>query len=312
MSLPVRGVCHFRSRHAASTAKRFQSGVAPLAADFSSLKGSTGHKPNWKPAQPISVTTPPKPDWKYGGGANDNGVSLRAKHVEIDPFAKGRPMFHNYSLLISGIVPRPVGFVSTLSKEGKPNLAPFSYFQVVDHDPPVFTIGFSGRSSASKDTLRNLQETGECTINTVSEHMVEAVNAVSIDAPRGVSEWDLSGLHQAPSTMVKPSRVQESVFSVEGRLSEVVDFRLSRSPVGAHGKLAIIEGINFWVRADAIDSKGSHIDLEVLRPVGQLGGVSYARMSETFELPRSTWKKDYEDHDTGLRKMFGDRSTTKD
>ncbi|GIZ44717.1 hypothetical protein CKM354_000790800 [Cercospora kikuchii] len=306
MSLPIRRVCQSQSRHPAFIAKRLQSGVAPLVADFSSLKGSVGVKPNWKPAQPISVTTPPEPEWKYGGGANDNGISLRAKHVEIDPFAKDRPMFHNYSLLISGIVPRPIGFISTLSKEGEPNLAPFSYFQVVDHDPPVFTIGFSGRGSASKDTLRNLQETGECTINTVSEHMIEAVNAASIDAPRGVSEWDLAGLHQAPSTMVKPSHVQESVFSVEGKLSEVVDFKTSTDPVGAHGKLAIIEGVNFWVRADAIDTKGSHIDLEVLRPIGQLGGISYARMSETFELPRSNWKKDYEDDDTGLRKMFGD------
>jgi hypothetical protein len=138
------------------------------------MKLDTDTKPLWKPAQPVSDTGSPKPDWSYGSGANDGGESLSKAHVEIDPFAEGRPMYHNYSLLVSGIVPRPIGFVSTISKTGKQNLAPFSYFQCVDHDPPVFVIGFSGRPDRPKDTLTNLEETGECSINIVSEHMIEA------------------------------------------------------------------------------------------------------------------------------------------
>jgi flavin reductase (DIM6/NTAB) family NADH-FMN oxidoreductase RutF len=80
-------------------------------------------------------------------------------------------MFSNYKLLVSGI-PRPISFLSTISKDGEKNLAPFSYFQVVDHDPPIFVVGFSARvrSDRPKDTLRNLRETGECVINIVSEH----------------------------------------------------------------------------------------------------------------------------------------------
>ncbi|KAF7196121.1 Uncharacterized protein HII31_02522 [Pseudocercospora fuligena] len=262
-----------------------------------------GPKPPWTPARPISVTGHPKPEWKYGEGAAEEGASTKS-HIEIDPFAEGRPMFHNYSLLISGIVPRPIGFISTISKDGKPNLAPFSYFQVVDHDPPVFIVGFSGRGGASKDTLRNLEETGECTINTVSEHMIEAVNATSIDAPHGISECDISGLTQAPSSTVKPRRVKESIFSIEGKLSQVVEFKTSRPSVGQHGKLAVIEGTNFWVREDATDQKHSHIDLEVLRPLGQLGGISYARMTDTFEIARSNWKKDLEKPEKGLMKAI--------
>lgn len=200
-------------------------------------------------------------------------------------------MFYNYTFLISSIAPRPIGFVSTISADGKFNLAPFSYFQVVDHDPPVFVIGFSGRADRLKDTLRNLQETGECTFNIVSEDMIEAVNATSVDAPFGVSEWELSGLTKAESTTVKAPRVKESVVSIEGKLCEIIDYKTSRRPIGAHGALAIVEVTRFWAAEDAIDEKRSHVDLNVLRPVGQLGGVSYARVTDTFELPRTNWAR---------------------
>lgn len=224
-------------------------------------------------------------------------------HIEIDPFKEGRPMFHNYSLLISGIVPRPIGFVSTISKDGKKNLAPFSYFQCVDHDPPVFVIGFSGRPDRPKDTLTNLEETGECSINIVSEHMIEAVNASSVDAPRGTSEWAISGFHQAPSSTVKPPRVQESIFSIEGRLIDVVEYKTSRPATRNHGKLAIIEASRFWTREDAIDEERKHLDLNVLRPVGQLGGKSYARISDTFEVARQSWRRAMESDGQRLMRL---------
>ena len=74
----------------------------------------------------------PQPDWRLGSGGNDGGESLKKNHVEIDPYAEGRPAVSNYKLLISAIVPRPIGFVSTRSGDGKStNLAPFSYTQVV-------------------------------------------------------------------------------------------------------------------------------------------------------------------------------------
>jgi flavin reductase (DIM6/NTAB) family NADH-FMN oxidoreductase RutF len=198
-------------------------------------------------------------------------------------------MFYNYTLLISSIAPRPIGLVSTISQDGKFNLAPFSCFQVVDHDPLVFVIGFSGRADRPKDTLQNLKDTGECTFNIVSEDMIEAVNATSIDAPFSISEWDISGLTKADSTTVKAPRVKESVVSFEGKLSEVVELKTTRAPVGAKGALAIVEVTRFWVAENAVDDKRSKVDLDVLRPVGQLGGVSYARVTDTFELPRTNW-----------------------
>lgn len=200
-------------------------------------------------------------------------------------------MAKNYTLLISGIAPRPIGLTSTISAEGKPNLAPFSYFQIVNHDPPVFMLAFSGRSGVSKDTLRNLRETGEAVLNTVSENMIEAVNATSVDAPHGVSEWVLSGLTTVPSTTVKPARVKEAVFSIETKLLKIVDFDASEPSQNSHGCLALLEATRFWVREDAIDEQKRHIDLEKLRPVGQLGGIAYSRVTDTFELPRSSWDR---------------------
>lgn len=204
-------------------------------------------------------------------------------------------MFHNYTLLISGIAPRPIGLTSTLSPEGKANLAPFSYFQIVDHDPPVFALAFSGRNGALKDTLRNLRETGEAVLNTVSEHMIQAVNATSVDAPHGASEWSLSGLHQAPSLTVKPARVEEAVFSIEVKLLKIVEYDTRLPGVSPHGCLVLLEATRFWVREDALNREGSHIDLDKLRPVGQLGGMAYARMTDTFDLPRTDWASTLED-----------------
>ncbi|KAI5238241.1 hypothetical protein E4T42_09034 [Aureobasidium subglaciale] len=272
--------------------------------DYASLGGSKKQLSDWKLKAEISVTKSSNPDWKWGDGVKREQDS----HVEIDPFAEGRPMFHNYTLLVSGIAPRPIGLVSTISKEGKLNLAPFSYFQVVDHDPPVFVIGFSGRAGRPKDTLRNLEETGECVFNIVSEDMIEAVNATSVDAPYGVSEWTLSGLTKAESTTVRPPRVKESVMSIEGKLTKTVNYKTSRPSVGPHGSLAIIEATRFWVQENAIDEKRSHVDLDVLRPIGQLGGVSYARITDTFELPRTNWAAAVEKSGSELLNMAREES----
>ncbi|KAI5919539.1 hypothetical protein F4810DRAFT_714328 [Camillea tinctor] len=236
----------------------------------------------------IEVTKHPDPQWQYGQGVRKNRHS-ESKHIEVDPYAEGRPMVHNYRLLVSGIAPRPIGFISTVSKDGKKeNLAPFSYFQVIDHDPPMFIVSFSARPQRVKDTFRNLKESGECVINTVSENMIEAVNATSIDAPYGVSEWGISGLHQAPSTTVRPARVQESVFSIEGKVVDIKEFT-NHTEGTSLAALVLIKATRFWVREDATNDDVSHIDLEKLRPVGQLGGISYGRIISTFELPRERW-----------------------
>lgn len=257
--------------------------------DTGDFDQSQAQRPEFDHSRPIEVTKSPNPNWKYGQGVPDNGASLAQKHHEIDPYAADRPMINNYRLLVSGIAPRPVGFLSTVNAKGEKNLSPFSYFQVIDHDPPMFIVGFSSRPGQVKDTYRNLKETGECVINTVSENMIEAVNATSIDAPYGVSEWDISGLHEAPSSTVKPSRVAESVFNIEGKVVDIKEFTDHQQPGMSLAATVLIKATRFWVKEGTANEDYSHIDLEKLRPVGQLGGISYGRIVSTFEQPRKKW-----------------------
>ncbi|KAF4967949.1 hypothetical protein FSARC_4602 [Fusarium sarcochroum] len=241
--------------------------------------------------KPIEVTKSPNPSWSFGEGIRDRqSFAVDDKvHQEIDPYSPDRSVGQNYQLLISGIAPRPIGFISTLSEDGKTkNLSPFSYFQVVDHDPPMFIVSFSSRYGPVKDTYQNLKDTGECVINTVSENMIEAVSASSIDAPYGVSEWDVTGLTEAPTTTVKPSRVKESVLSIEGKVVDIKEFE-GHKPGMSSAAICLIKATRFWVQEDAANADFSHIELDKLRPIAQLGGMSYGRISSTFELPRTRW-----------------------
>lgn len=255
-------------------------------------------RPPWRSQEGWAFTQTKKPDWKPGQGANDGGECLNHEHVDIDPYQDGRPATFNYKLLISAIIPRPIGFVSTRSKDGSStNLAPFSYTQVVNHDPPIFIVGYAGGFDKAKDSLKNLMESGECTINIISEHFIEAANATSVNAPYGVSEWALTGLTPAPCKNVQASRVKEAIFSVEGKLMDTKEFESRATPGKKTGVLAIIEGVRFWARDDAINSDRNLIDPAVLRPMSRLGGITYGRLLEGIELPRPDWeelKKDAE------------------
>jgi len=239
-------------------------------------------------ANDFHYTQAPKPDWKPGSGPNEPSV-LKKSHRSIDPYAEGRPVVHNYKMLISAIVPRPIGFVSTVAPDGKSsNLAPFSYFNMVNHDPPIFVLGFSGGKDRAKDSLKNLLETKECTINISTEEYIEAANFTAINAPIGVSEWSFSGLHGAKSSMVKPDRVQEAVFSIEGKLVYTHEWtsKNPETPDTKTGVTAFVEGVHFWARDDAIDEQNVLLDPAVMKPISRLGGISYGRTTQAFELPR--------------------------
>jgi len=228
------------------------------------------------------------PDWTVGQGAIGNDWETR-KTIEIDPDDPKRDPIDNYTLMISGIVPRPIGFISTISTEGKHNLATFSYTNMVNHDPPVVCVGFSGGSSHPKDTLKNILETGECVVNIISEDFVEAANFTCIDAPFGVSEWELSGLHQAPSAVVKPPRVAESRFSLECKLMHHHDF-FNHAEGKNTGAMVILEGVRFHIAENALDPEHIMVDTNVLKPVARLGGITYARCTQGFEIPRPIYK----------------------
>ncbi|GAB1320066.1 hypothetical protein MFIFM68171_10276 [Madurella fahalii] len=260
--------------------------------DFKQVEAS---RPPYDASKSFQYIQTPSPNWTFGSGANSQAGSEK-KHIPIDPYAAGRPQSFNYKLLISAIVPRPIALLSTRSADGRlTNLAPFSYFNVICHDPPLFTIGFASALEASraKDSLRHLHDTRECVINMIADGFVEAANSTSINCPSDVSEWDVSGLTPAyDCETVRPARVREAVFAIEGKLESVREFesRVEKGKVTA--TLAVVEGTRFWAREDAVNGERSLIDPKVLRPIGRVGGITYSRLTEGIELPRPDFARD--------------------
>ncbi|CAK7896246.1 hypothetical protein CAAN1_12S00914 [[Candida] anglica] len=240
------------------------------------------------------VTTQiPNKDWIPGTGAHNDEWKSHKK-VAIDPYAEGRPSGFNYKTLISAITPRPIGFVSSVGKDGQANLAPFSYFSLACHDPPTFTLGIS-YGNGYKDTAQNILDTNELTINIISEWFVEAANYTSINAPYGVDEWELSGLTKAPSIKVKPAHVAESAFSIEGKLVSKYDTFSKTDPDKQTGSVLIIEGVYFHAREDVINEDLNQLDIGKLKPVSRLGGITYGRTTSGFEAERPVYATPYSD-----------------
>lgn len=237
--------------------------------DFKAVEAS---RPEWDTSSKFRFTQTPDPNWKLGDGLNQladdsnnatgSTCAEQKRHISINPYQEGRPSNANYKLLISGITPRPIGFLSTRSLDGKStNLAPFSFFNMINYDPPLFVVGFTSGIESAKDTLRNLIDTKECVINVISESFVEAANSTSIDAPYGTSEWDISGLTPDYSCeTVSCARVREAVFSVEAKLDMVKEWDSRAKPGTKSGTMAVLEGTHFWVREDATNEDRSLVD----------------------------------------------------
>lgn len=231
--------------------------------DFKKVEAS---RPPFDSSASLQFTQAPAPEWKFGDGSNGTDAgAVGKKHVAIDPYEDGRPAVFNYKLLISSVVPRPIAFLSTRSADGKTtNLAPFSYFNFFNHDPPLFVVGIvpdGTKEGGAKDSLKNITETGEAVINIISEHYVEAANATSINAPYGASEWDVSGLTPAYDTeTVKVARVKEAIFSVEVKLDTIKEYESKTTPGKKTSSVVILEGTRFWVREDALNEDKNLVD----------------------------------------------------
>ncbi|KAL7822105.1 hypothetical protein V8C26DRAFT_389958 [Trichoderma gracile] len=265
------------------------------------------------PPNQIRIVPVPDPNWTFGQGSNhlddkpssssssspdpddDKSHHHHHHHTLIDPQSPSRPSWLNYQLLISAITPRPIAFLSTLSPDGtKANLAPFSYFNVFTHDPPTFVVGFAHPPSGGpRDSFVNIRDSGECVINIISEHYIEAANSTSIDAPYGVSEWGIAGLTADYSCQtVKPPRVKEAVFSVEAKLESIKEIESRAQPGRISAWLVVLEGTRFWVRDDALSEKQDYVAPEVLRPIGRMGGTIYSKTTELLQLPRPQFETD--------------------
>jgi flavin reductase (DIM6/NTAB) family NADH-FMN oxidoreductase RutF len=205
--------------------------------------------------------------------------------MEINPAELDRSSL--YKLMTGCIVPRPIGWISTVDLEGRRNLAPFSYFTAASSEPPyvLFCPSLKVQGGEQKDTLRNVRQTGEFVVNLVTEELAEAMNVSSTDFPPEFDEFELAGLTPVPSSVVRPPRVGESPVHFECNAEQIIE--LGKEP--GNGNIVIGRVVHFHVE-DALLLDGYKIDLPALRPLGRLAGSSYCRVADVFELRRPRYK----------------------
>jgi flavin reductase (DIM6/NTAB) family NADH-FMN oxidoreductase RutF len=193
-----------------------------------------------------------------------------------------------YKLMTGIIVPRPVALVSTVSRGGVDNLAPFSFFCGVGSAPPTVLFCPALRPAETeeagerKDTLRNVEETGEFVINVVSEEMAAAANSAAAEVPFEVDEFALSGLTPIPSLSVRPPRVAQSPAQMECKLLQVI--YTGHAP--ASGVIVLGEVLRFHLREDLFDD--FRVDPSALDAVGRMAGNTWVRTRDRIELVRPT------------------------
>jgi flavin reductase (DIM6/NTAB) family NADH-FMN oxidoreductase RutF len=201
--------------------------------------------------------------------------------VSFDPAALSRADAHR--LLLHCVAPRPIALTSTLSPEGRPNLAPFSYFMAGGANPPSVVISpLTDRTGNPKDTLRNIRATGEYVINVATFPLRERINHASAEFPHGVSEWEEAGFTPVPGVKVRPSRVLESPMAIECRLFQVVPH--GEGPLAANYVIGEVVLIHVS-RAVLVDGA---IDPQRVDYITRMGADWYTRAvpESLFELPR--------------------------
>jgi flavin reductase (DIM6/NTAB) family NADH-FMN oxidoreductase RutF len=218
----------------------------------------------------------------------DPAISSNAPLLSINP-SNCEPR-QIYKLMTGIIVPRPVALVTTVDRHGAVNLAPFSFFSGVGSNPPTVLFcpalrangnsGIGFRPEMRKDTLRNVEETGEFVVNVVSEAIARSANAAAAEVPPDVNEFALAGLTPIASEAILPPRVAESPAQMECRLLQVI--YTSRAPGG--GVIVLGEVVRFHVREDLMED--FRVDPAGLDAVGRMAGNTWVRTRDRIELTR--------------------------
>jgi len=185
-----------------------------------------------------------------------------------------------YKLLSSTVTPRPIAWVSTMNAHGRPNAAPFSFFNVFAEDPATVGFAINHRSDTDrKDTGENVRLHGEFVVNLVGEATLEQMNVTAIEFGPEVDELAEAGLTPAPCTRVRVPRIAESPVSLECRLMQII-------ALGARRSLVLGEVLAMHLRDEAVlDRERLHVDTPRLKLVGRMQGHHYVRMADVFEMP---------------------------
>ena len=187
-----------------------------------------------------------------------------------------------YSWMVTTIMPRPIAWVSTISADGKVNLAPFSFFQGVCANPPTLMfVPVNTRDGAKKDTVRNIEAVPEFVVNLVPFALAEQMNATAALLPYGESEFEAFGIASAASERVRPPRVAAAPVAFECTLDRFV--RIGEGPLAAHVTFGRIVSAHV---DDAVLGTDGHPDPAKLDLVGRLGGELYSRTTERFAIRR--------------------------
>jgi flavin reductase (DIM6/NTAB) family NADH-FMN oxidoreductase RutF len=203
--------------------------------------------------------------------------------VSIDP--KDLPVQKLHQYLLGAIGPRPIAFASTVDAEGKPNLAPFSFFNVFSANPPIliFSPARSGRTNTTKDTYNNVKIVPEVVINVVNYDIVHQMSLASSPYAPGVNEFEKAGFTALKSDNVKPFRVAESPVQFECKVNEVIELGTE----GGAGNLIICEVLKIHIHDEVLDSNGM-IDQQKIDLVARMGGDWYSRANaeSMFEITK--------------------------
>jgi|BEDMetMinimDraft_2_1075160.scaffolds.fasta_scaffold07386_4 flavin reductase (DIM6/NTAB) family NADH-FMN oxidoreductase RutF len=200
------------------------------------------------------------------------------------------PPADRYKLLVSTIVPRPIAWVVTQDRAGRVNAAPYSFFNAFCQEPPIVCLGIGSRDDGeSKDTGRNIRESGEFVVNLVPAALSESMNVTAIEFPAGVGEIDEAKLETLPSLKIKPPRIKESPVAMECVTYQIVE-------LGAERMLVLGQVLAMHVRDEAvIDAAKCYIDTPRLDLIGRMHGRGwYTRTRDRFEMPRirvEDWEK---------------------
>ncbi|KAJ3808143.1 hypothetical protein F5876DRAFT_46622 [Lentinula aff. lateritia] len=245
----------------------------------------------------VKYIQPPNPGWKFGEKVESSDLGrkwMEGSKLEDDWEHFDADKEDNrkiYSLMISGIQPRPIAFISSVSASGEENIAPFSFFQALSPSPPLIMIS-AMNAPRIKDTTTNIQATKEFTVNLISLPWIVQANAASIDAPAHVSEWEVAGLTKEPSTHVRAPRVKESAFSMECTFFDKYDIVHPDTGLTASTlTFGLIKCIH--VRKNVLNARGVP-DPAKLQTVSRMGDISYGLTTEAFRLPRPSWVADGE------------------
>ena len=192
------------------------------------------------------------------------------------------PVVEVYHALTGVVTPRPIAWVTTVDPAGRVNLAPFSFFNAFGANPPVVVFSPTNRRDGSKkDTLLNVEATGEFVIHAAVASLAETVNTTSKELPTGESEAEYAGLHTTPSVKVKPPRLVEAPVAMECKVRQVI-------PVGSGAiaaNLVIGEVLVMHIDDAVLDEKG-RVDPRKLKTVARLGQDYWCHTSDLFELKR--------------------------